>query len=425
MKVIEVIPNGLLVAVGSIVFVVSTYVGDREVKVIRNDKSGDSHVVTMTMANETGNLYVGYSNKMVCCWDLNTLEIIGSSTLRKQPTSIQYGSFTADNLDRNSSDPKRKYNALLASDKAGEVFALDAPHLKHQSLLAGHTASVITDMAIIHGTQSFVATADRDEKIRISHFPDMENIYTFCLGHTNVVSSVTFAKVNDATLLLTTGWDNKLILWDLQGNMLQTVSFLTAEATSSAAAVEQKTADADVIVYADAEVGEALAGVEDADTAEVVPDADGDGEEDLEGKVYDEVRAGNYPMKVVCSAQNGTSATVAVIFKGTATLRLYTLQMHASTGKYELTEHSSVPLAAVPVDVVFSKDHEVSVVVPKPHGLQVFQVDGAAAVDVSANCAYISKLVQAAEEQGLDFALPDGSSSTHNATGANYFHLVL
>lgn len=397
MKVIEVTREKLLVAVGSVVFVVSTTDNNQEVKVIRNDKSGDSHVVTMTVAKETGNLYVGYSNKMVACWDLATLEMIGCSTLRKQPTAIQYGTFTADSIDRHAADAKRKYDVLLASDKAGEVFALDAPQLKKQSLLAGHTASVITDMASHQGpTKSYVATADRDEKIRISHFPDMENIHTFCLGHTNVVSSVTFAEVNNTVLLLTTGWDNKLNLWDIRGNLLQSISFLSTDASSSAA-VEHKSADMDAEgaegdVNADAEAAE--------EAAEGGADADGDGEEDLEGKVYDEVSAGNYPTKVVCSAQLANhTATVAVIFKGITALRLYTLHQDSKVGKFQLVEHSNVVLTAVPVDLLFSKDNELNVVVPKPHGLQVFQV-GPSAVDVSSKCAYIAKLVQAADEQG-------------------------
>ena len=36
---------------------------------------------------------------------------------------------------------------------------------------------------IITKDQKFLITADRDEKIRISHFPNAYNIETFCLGH--------------------------------------------------------------------------------------------------------------------------------------------------------------------------------------------------------------------------------------------------
>ena len=33
------------------------------------------------------------------------------------------------------------------------------------------------------GASRYVLTADRDEKIRVSHFPQTFNIHGFCLGH--------------------------------------------------------------------------------------------------------------------------------------------------------------------------------------------------------------------------------------------------
>lgn len=40
----------------------------------------------------------------------------------------------------------------------------------------------------------FVITADRDEKIRVSCFPNAYNIHTFCLGHTGWVAVVECAS---------------------------------------------------------------------------------------------------------------------------------------------------------------------------------------------------------------------------------------
>jgi len=437
MKLIEHLEGHYLVALGSVVLKVNTSDPQGEVQVIRTDKSGDSHVVTLTVSRETGHLFVGYSNKVVCSFSLSNFELVGSIVLRKQPTAIQYSSFSATAVDR-TADANKVHHVLLASDKAGEVFAIDAPLLQKQVLLSGHTASVITDLAIHRSaTAHYVATADRDEKVRISHFPDMENIHTFFLGHTKVVASVCFLELDGKVLALSTGWDHKLNLWDAHtGALVQSLSFLT-EAEKTEATTEQKEAEAEEGVEVDAaEAAEAGEGEPVAETAE------GE-EEDLEGKVYDEISAGNYPMKVVVNQglHREREVLVNVLFKGLAVMKV--LRVAVSNGTFLLSEVATVSLSAVPVDVQFVSANDVSVLLPRPHGLQVHRVTGAAVVDVTASVAPLAKLTATAESlgestlfyymcmccfssehicilfafSGLDFALPDGSSDTHNATG--------
>jgi WD40 repeat protein len=391
MKLTEFAHGCVLVAVGNAVLR-TNIASAGEVDTIKHDKSGDSHVVSMCVSSDGSKLFIGYSNKLVACWDFRTLELLGSATLRKQPTSIQFGSFHGKQLNK-SGDCSKTYDVLLASDKAGEVFALDAPKLSKQALLAGHTASVITDMAI-HTSSSgktLVATADRDEKVRISHFPDLENISTFCLAHTNVVASVTFVELAGRVMVLSTGWDHTLLLWDATtGQCLQSVSFLAPEQGSSSSASAPAAASTE-------EVPAEAAGEADADGA-----VNEDGEEDLEGKVYDELSAGNYPFKVACSpVADGTRALVAVLFKGKALMKVFELRA-AADGTAVLSEVSSVALpSAPPVDVVFLSQSEVSVVLPKPQGMQVYSVGGKGDVrDVSHEKSFIAKIVAAADALG-------------------------
>lgn len=49
-------------------------------------------------------------------------------------------------------------------------------------LVLGH-ASMITSMQL-SSDEKYIITSDRDEHIRVSHYPDGFNIETFCLGHT-------------------------------------------------------------------------------------------------------------------------------------------------------------------------------------------------------------------------------------------------
>jgi hypothetical protein len=74
-------------------------------------------------------------------------------------------------------------------------------------LLLGHTASILTGLHLVpsfnpitmeaanddgprkHQTQ-FILTADRDEKIRVSHFPETHIIHGYLLGHSSFISSM-------------------------------------------------------------------------------------------------------------------------------------------------------------------------------------------------------------------------------------------
>src|SRR5690606_28966124 len=59
-------------------------------------------------------------------------------------------------------------------------------------------------------------SSDRDEKVRVSRFPDLETIVSYCLGHSSVVSSVAFLSVANQPLLVSASWDHRLCLWNPQ-----------------------------------------------------------------------------------------------------------------------------------------------------------------------------------------------------------------
>ncbi len=53
-------------------------------------------------------------------------------------------------------------------------------------LLLGHL-SMLLDV-LVTDCSRFVVTCDRDEKIRVSRYPNAYNIHTYCLGHTEFVT---------------------------------------------------------------------------------------------------------------------------------------------------------------------------------------------------------------------------------------------
>jgi len=89
-------------------------------------------------------------------------------------------------------------------------------------LLMGHF-SCLTD-ARVHNVGNagsmIIASADRDNKARISRFPDSDIIESFCLGHSEFVSCLCFVS-SDGFLLATGSGDGTIRLWEtLTGKQL-------------------------------------------------------------------------------------------------------------------------------------------------------------------------------------------------------------
>jgi WD40 repeat protein len=91
---------------------------------------------------------------------------------------------------------------LLIADKSGDVYKTNLSIntnliLTSDDCIMGHL-SMLLDIAFIrtNENQQFILTADRDEKIRLSHYPNAYNIQGYCLGHTEFVSHVKLINPN-------------------------------------------------------------------------------------------------------------------------------------------------------------------------------------------------------------------------------------
>lgn len=110
---------------------------------------------------------------------------------------------------------------LLINDPSTETEELLESNINRR-LLLGHTASMLTAMCV---TNNCIFTSDRDEKIRISQFPNTHLINGFFLGHTAFVSDISV----DNTHCVSCGGDKTLRLWNIE-NMKELATFRMEDA---------------------------------------------------------------------------------------------------------------------------------------------------------------------------------------------------
>mmetsp|Transcript_35664 Transcript_35664/g.33807 ORF Transcript_35664/g.33807 Transcript_35664/m.33807 type:complete len:466 (-) Transcript_35664:272-1669(-) len=349
-----------------------------------------SQITAVTISSDGKSIYAGYANKSICCWDALSGDVLGSVMHSKRPTALVYTvANDQDGLSR---------SALVVSDKAGLIWGMDVPLFKKQVLLAGHTASVITDM---DSDGKFIATADRDEKIRISNFPRMDNIQSFCLAHTNVVTSISFLRYEKDSIMVTCGWDHRLCLWNHVNGSTHDIIHYETPVSNEPALME-----GDVIGTNTSEtISESLPVLKDDGNIEA--DAAADAAEDSTEKTYDEEVAGHYPVKIV-TAPN--SHLIAVIFKNQSNVKIYNAEKtNEPTKLYTFGKEMSKELEATPCDICFTSTNELIVLLPKPFFMQIITFEilstgTVAASDFEDKLSVISAFKTTCLDQNIDFS---------------------
>ena len=121
-------------------------------------------------------LATGGDDKQLKLWSTKDWSCYRSQELAKKATAVCVSQDSA---------------TVVASDKFGEVVTLatsPAAEGATAKFLLGHM-SLVTSMVLVEGDQ-YVVTADRDEHVRVSHFPDAYDIHTVLLGHKVFVTAV-------------------------------------------------------------------------------------------------------------------------------------------------------------------------------------------------------------------------------------------
>ncbi|KAK4873240.1 hypothetical protein RN001_015269 [Aquatica leii] len=98
-------------------------------------------------------------------------------------------------------------NDLLVADKTGDVFVYKGNNIEPK-LLLGHL-SMLLDIEVTD-CGKYVITSDRDEKIRVSCYPNSYNIVSFCLGHREFVTNISVC----GKVLVSASGDGTIRLWN-------------------------------------------------------------------------------------------------------------------------------------------------------------------------------------------------------------------
>ncbi|XP_046579147.1 tRNA (guanine-N(7)-)-methyltransferase non-catalytic subunit WDR4-like [Haliotis rubra] len=106
---------------------------------------------------------------------------------------------------------------VILSDKSGDVYSFPVSEPDSQGELTHGHLSMVLDLVLTKGDQ-YVVTCDRDEKIRVSNFPNSYNIYSFCLGHTDFITCLSYVQEDD--ILLSGSGDTTIRAWTLEGKQL-------------------------------------------------------------------------------------------------------------------------------------------------------------------------------------------------------------
>lgn len=152
-------------------------------------------------------------DKILKLWEVDGLKLLSERELPKKPTGL---AFSAD------------AQSILASDKFGDIFRYPFDYdpstvtqkkdalSSHENpsggqLILGH-ASPLNAFLLTHD-ERYIITADRDEHIRVSWYPQGYNIEMYCLGHSKFVSAIHVPQF-DQSKLISGGGDPDLKIWD-------------------------------------------------------------------------------------------------------------------------------------------------------------------------------------------------------------------
>ncbi|XP_011299833.1 tRNA (guanine-N(7)-)-methyltransferase non-catalytic subunit WDR4 [Fopius arisanus] len=182
-----------------------------EKQTIPHNNSMDSFQGITSVSFSTRGDYFGIctNKKQLCLYRTKDLSLLSNRTLVRAASRVKF-------------TPK---DDVIVADKSGDAYVFSTSNPGNSGdLILGHL-SMLLDI-VVSQDERFIITADRDEKIRISNFPNSYSIQSFCLGHTTFVSNI-LELPHDRRVLVSAGGDGTFRFWNyVDGTELKSVNFM-------------------------------------------------------------------------------------------------------------------------------------------------------------------------------------------------------
>lgn len=145
-------------------------------------------------------------SKQLLVYEFPLSEACKSFSLPRSASKIR---FTADNQQ------------ILVADKSGDVLIYNIKTEDNGTKLLGHL-SLLLDI-LQTPDNKFIITSDRDEKIKVSSYPNTYNIQSYCLGHKEFVKNIEILPHNEKYLSSASG-DGYIKVWDyIEGKLCYSI----------------------------------------------------------------------------------------------------------------------------------------------------------------------------------------------------------
>lgn len=159
--------------------------------------STEVHIVAADFSSCEKYVALCTSDKRLTLWKTDNLSLISSRTSARVASKVRF---------------VPSGQAIVLADKCGDAysFSVEKPH-EDGKLLLGHL-SMLLDI-LVSPDEKYIITCDRDEKIRVSRYPNAYNIQSYCLGHKEFVTGLSLLPT-DKTVLISSSGDGTVRFWN-------------------------------------------------------------------------------------------------------------------------------------------------------------------------------------------------------------------